>query len=255
MTSPAPSLRTIGILGVGRVGAAVARQALKAGFDVKIATAKPAEEIALLADIVIPGARPVDATEAVSADLVVIAVPLHKFRTLDPQLLHGKTAIDVMNYWAPIDGKITEFESDPRTTSEIIQEFLEGATLVKSLNHIGYHELEEDDLPPGSTDRRALALAGTTTRRSSWSPRSWTASDTTRSTLVPSALDGHFSRAPRFSTALTPPRNCGASSPRLPSPPTPNNYSYSSHPTTGDHHGNRRIYLRRHAIRCERRAD
>lgn len=152
--------RTIGVLGAGRVGTAVARQALAAGFEVKIATTKPAAEIELIVEIVTPGAQAVDAAEAAAADLVILAVPLHKYRTLDAGLLAGKTVIDVMNYWAPTDGEIDDFEYDPRTSSEIIQEFLVGARLVKSLNHIGYHELEEDGQPAGAEDRRALALAG-----------------------------------------------------------------------------------------------
>jgi 8-hydroxy-5-deazaflavin:NADPH oxidoreductase len=161
MTIPSsPVLRTVGILGAGRVGTAVARQALAAGFEVKIATAKPAEQITMIVEIVTPGATAVEAAEAASADLVVVAVPLHRYRTLDPALLTGKTVIDAMNYWAPTDGEIDDFEGDPRTSSEIIQDFLAGAAVVKSLNHIGYHELEEDGRPAGSPNRRALALAG-----------------------------------------------------------------------------------------------
>lgn len=160
MNSSAPDLNTIGILGAGRVGTAVARQAVKAGFDVKVATAKPADEIAMIVDIVTPGAVAVEAAEAAASDLVVTAVPLHKYRTLDPSMLAGKTVIDVMNYWSPIDGEIEDFEQDSRTSSEIIQEFLGQSQVVKSLNHIGYHELEEDDQAPGSSDRRALAIAG-----------------------------------------------------------------------------------------------
>jgi 8-hydroxy-5-deazaflavin:NADPH oxidoreductase len=155
-----PELPVIGILGAGRVGTAVARQALKAGYEVRIATAKPAEQIAMIVEIVTPGAQAVEAAEAASADLVVVAVPLHKYRTLDPGLLVGKTVIDAMNYWAPTDGEIDDFEGDPRTSSEIIQNFLAGAAVVKSLNHIGYHELEEDGQPADTPARRALALAG-----------------------------------------------------------------------------------------------
>ena len=160
MNTAATGPRSVGILGAGRVGTAVARQSLKAGYPVVIATTKPVEEIAMLVDIVTPGARPVEAAEAVTADLVVIAVPLHKYRSLNPRLLAGKTVIDVMNYWAPVDGQIDEFENDPRTSSEIIQAFLPEAHLVKSLNHIGYHELEEDGKQAGAVGRRALALAG-----------------------------------------------------------------------------------------------
>lgn len=159
MISSSSNLETIGILGAGRVGTALARQAIKAGYAVKIATAKPAEEISMIVEIVTPGAIAVETAEAARADLVVIAVPLHKYRTLDPELLAGKTVIDVMNYWAPIDGEIEDFERDSRTSSEVIQAFLSESTLVKSLNHIGYHEMEEDDQAPGTPDRRALAIA------------------------------------------------------------------------------------------------
>jgi predicted dinucleotide-binding enzyme len=152
--------RTIGILGAGRVGTAVARQALKAGYDVRIATAKPADEIALLVQIITPGAVAVTAAEAAGADIVVVAVPLHKYRSLDSELLAGRTVIDAMNYWAPVDGEIDDFENDERTSSEIVQDYLSGSDVVKTLNHIGYHDLEEDGREPGSEDRRALALAG-----------------------------------------------------------------------------------------------
>jgi hypothetical protein len=152
--------RTIGILGAGRVGTAVGRQALQAGYEVMVATSKPADDIALMVQIMTPGAVAVTAAEAAEADIVVIAVPLHKYRTLDPALLAGKTVIEAMNYWAPVDGEIDDFENDDRTSSEIVQTYLPGSKLVKTLNHIGYHDLEVDGQEPGSEGRRALALAG-----------------------------------------------------------------------------------------------
>lgn len=155
----ASNVETIGILGAGRVGTAVARQAMKAGYAVKIATAKPVEEIRLIAEIIVPGAQAATAAEAAESDIVVIAIPLHKYRTLDPQMLAGKTVIDVMNYWAPIDGELDDFENDPRTSSEVIADFLSKSKLVKSLNHIGYRDMEVDDRPAGAPDRRALAIA------------------------------------------------------------------------------------------------
>lgn len=159
MRSSTPAPRSVGVLGAGRVGAAVARQAVRAGFDVRVATAKPAAEIAMLVEIVVPGAHAVEAAEAADADLVVAAVPLHKYRTLRPDLLAGRTVIDVMNYWAPIDGVIDEFNRDDVTSSEVIQEHLAGARLVKTLNHIGYHDIDDAGRATGSPDRRALAYA------------------------------------------------------------------------------------------------
>jgi predicted dinucleotide-binding enzyme len=138
----------------------VARQALKAGYDVRIATARPADDIALLVQIITPGAVAVTAAEAAAADIVVVAVPLHKYRSLDPALLAGRTVIDAMNYWAPVDGVIEDFETDGRTSSEIVQAYLPGSAVVKTLNHIGYRDLEEDGTEPGSDRRRALVLVG-----------------------------------------------------------------------------------------------
>lgn len=154
-----PPLNTIGTLGAGRVGTAVARQALKAGYAVQIATAKPADEISLIVEIVTPGAQAVEAESAAAQDLVILAVPLHKYHTVDPAMLAGRTVIDVMNYWAPVDGEIADFEQGSLTSSEVIQQYLSESKVVKSLNHIGYHELESDDQPAGTSGRRALALA------------------------------------------------------------------------------------------------
>jgi predicted dinucleotide-binding enzyme len=152
---------TIGILGAGRVGSAIARTALKAGYAVHIAGSGPAADIQLIVDIVTPGAVPMTSAEvAASSDLVVLAVPMHKFRSVDPATLAGKLVLDTMNYWQPIDGQLDEFAGDPRGSSEVVAEYFAGARLVKTLNHIGYHDLETDARPAGATDRHALAIAG-----------------------------------------------------------------------------------------------
>jgi len=156
---PTNAIKTIGILGAGKVGTAIARQAIKSGYDVLLATAKPSAEISLIVEMTAPGAKAVSAEAAArGGDIVVLALPLNKYQTLDPALFEDKIVIDVMNYWAPTDGTLAEFEGE-RSSSEILQGYLAGARLVRTLNHIGYHELEEDGLPAGHPDRRALAIA------------------------------------------------------------------------------------------------
>ena len=153
-------VRTIGILGAGRVGTAIARQALRVGYDVRIAASGPASEIELLVDIITPGAIASDAVSvAEDSDLVILAIPLGKYRSLPVAALAGKTIVDVMNYWYPVDGHLPEFEDGERTSSEVIQDLLPSSHVVKTLNHIGYHELEEDHRPAGSPDRSALVVA------------------------------------------------------------------------------------------------
>ncbi|MDB5529849.1 MAG: hypothetical protein JWR51_2952 [Devosia sp.] len=154
------AVRTIGILGAGRVGTALARQALKAGYEVLIASTRPQAESALIVELLAPGARQVG-TEAAArdSDIVVLALPLGKYRSLRPETLAGKIVIDAMNYWPPIDGILPEFDRGS-SSSEVVRRFLPQARLVRTLNHIGYHELEEQGRPPGHPERQALALAG-----------------------------------------------------------------------------------------------
>lgn len=156
----ASPIRTIGVLGVGRVGTAVARQAMNAGYTVLVAGSGSPEEIGLIVRFTMPGATAMTSRDlAELADLVILAVPLHKYSTLPTNALAGKIVIDAMNYWEPVDGTLQEIEDTGLTSSEFIQSFLPQARLAKSLNHIGYHDLEAHAMPPGSPERRALAVA------------------------------------------------------------------------------------------------
>jgi len=154
-------LPRIAVLGAGHVGPVIARVAIEAGYQVSIAASGDPEEIELIVQVLAPGAEPRWAAEAVEeADLVVLAIPLHKFTTLDPSLLDGKLVVDTMNYWPPVDGIQEMFEDRRYGSSEIVQRRLVRSTVVKTLNHIGYHELEDERRPRGSPERRALGVVG-----------------------------------------------------------------------------------------------
>ena len=110
----------------------------------------------------IPGAEPLWTVDAIGkADIVVLAMPLHRFLRMDPNALSEKLVIDAMNYWPPTDGRLPPpFGDKGIGTSEVIAGRLQDATVVKTLNHVGYHELETYARPSGSVDRRALGVAG-----------------------------------------------------------------------------------------------
>jgi predicted dinucleotide-binding enzyme len=151
----------IAVLGAGHVGPVIARMAVAAGFKLSISASGNPEKIALMTQILVPGAEPRWAADAVAdADIVVLSIPLHRFANLDPGLVAGKLVVDAMNYWPPANGHLEMFEDRRFTSSEIVQRRLARSTVVKTLNHIGYHEMEEDRRPAGSPDRRALGVAG-----------------------------------------------------------------------------------------------
>jgi predicted dinucleotide-binding enzyme len=151
----------LGIVGAGKLGTAVARAAVAAGYDVAVSGSGPAEDIALTVEVLAPGTRAATTGEVVRhADIIILAVPMHRFRELPPDPFAGKVLVDAMNYWQPVDGDDPELAGAPQGTSVVVQHHFATARVVKSLNQLGYHELDEHRREPWDPDRIAVAAAG-----------------------------------------------------------------------------------------------
>ncbi|MFD4636805.1 NADPH-dependent F420 reductase [Lentzea sp. NPDC058436] len=136
----------IAVLGAGHVGPVIARLALAAGYEVTIAGSGDPSRIEMITEFLAPGAVALSAADAVAdAEVVVLAIPWHRFPTLEPGMFAGKVVVDSMNHWPPAEA--------PLGTSEEVAARLAGAHVVKTLNHVAYQDMEP-------ADGRAVGLAG-----------------------------------------------------------------------------------------------
>lgn len=157
----ATPVRTVGIIGAGKVGTVLARRAVEAGYKVLIAGSGEPSAIELIISVLAPGARAVTTEDAArGADAIILALPLGCFRKLAPLAFEGKLVLDAMNYWLETDGPSEEFGGPDASTSELVQRHFADADVVKAFNHMGYHDLDEKGRPAGHPERLAIAVAG-----------------------------------------------------------------------------------------------
>ena len=154
-------MTTVGIIGAGNIGSALARGFAARGYQVVISNSRGPETLTELVDDLGDGARAATATEAAEAgDFVVVTVPLKAYQDVPVEPLAGKIVLDTNNYYWERDGRIADLEDKRTTTSQMLQEHLPQSRIAKAFNHIMAADILADGTPAGTPDRRALATAG-----------------------------------------------------------------------------------------------
>jgi predicted dinucleotide-binding enzyme len=152
---------TIGFIGAGHIGSQVARLASSSGYPVVISNSRGPDTLAGLVTELGPNARAATVEDAATAgEIVVVSIPLKNYRDVPVAPLAGKIVIDTNNYYPQRDGHIPELDDESTTTAELLQAHLPSSKVVKAFNHIYAAELTTHGQPAGSTNRRALVIAG-----------------------------------------------------------------------------------------------
>jgi predicted dinucleotide-binding enzyme len=142
---------SVGIIGAGRLGQAMARTALRAGARVVIANSRGRESLTSVVSALGDGLSAGSVEEAVTADIVVIAVPWDRV----PEAVHGlewngRIVVDATNDWAADD-------LNGRTSSELVADLVGGARVVKAANTLGAEVLGSD--PQEAGGRRVIFIS------------------------------------------------------------------------------------------------
>ena len=148
--------KTIGIIGAGNIGKAVAKHLLKSGYSVIISNSKSPESLEATIALLGSGAKAVTTAEAAGADIVLLALPWSQVKTLT-QITDWKDriVIDATNHFTP-DFQVEDLGG--RASSEVVQDYLPGARLVKAFNTLYFKILEAN--PVVENGHRVLFVSG-----------------------------------------------------------------------------------------------
>jgi predicted dinucleotide-binding enzyme len=143
---------SVGIIGAGRLGQAMARTALRAGRRVVIANSRGPESLASVVSELGDGVSAGTAEQASAVRIVVIAVPWDRVPDAVQGIdWNGQIVIDATNDWGADD-------LNGRTSSELVAELVAGARVVKAANTLGAEVLASD--PQEAGGRRVIFISG-----------------------------------------------------------------------------------------------
>lgn len=149
---------TIGIIGAGAIGSALARALARHNIPAMIANSRGPQTLAALVEETGPALTAVTREQAAQADIVFLAVNWsalpQALADLPPWqnriVIDANNAIEAPSFRAvPLGG---------RTSSEVVAERLPGARLVKAFNHLSAPLLSEP--PESHGGQRVLFYAG-----------------------------------------------------------------------------------------------
>jgi predicted dinucleotide-binding enzyme len=146
------NVKSIGIIGAGRIGQAMAQTALRAGRQVVIANSRGPQSLSSLVQELGEGVSAGTVEDAAAADVVVLAVMWSDVpQTVAGLRWVGRIVIDPTNDFDPSD-------LDGRTSSEVVADLVAPARVVKGANTFAAAVLGSD--PHEAGGQRVIFLSG-----------------------------------------------------------------------------------------------
>jgi 8-hydroxy-5-deazaflavin:NADPH oxidoreductase len=150
-------IETIGVIGAGHAGQAVARTARRAGRQVVIANSRGPESLEPVVAALGDGVSAGTVADAAGRAMVVLAVPWANVPTaVDGLAWGGEIVVDATN--ALLFPQLEPAPLDGRTSSEIVAELTPGARLVKAGSTLSADVLAAD--PRADGGRRVMFVSG-----------------------------------------------------------------------------------------------
>ena len=147
-----PDIKSVGIIGAGRLGQAVAQVARRAGRQVVISNSRGPQSLTSVVDALGDGVSAGTVKDAAAADIVVIAVLWPDVPEAVKGLeWEGRIVIDPTNDFDPGD-------LDGRTSSEVVVDLVAPARVVKAANTLAAAVLGSD--PHEAGGERVLFVSG-----------------------------------------------------------------------------------------------
>jgi len=148
----AADIKSVGIIGAGRLGQAMAQTALRAGRPVVIANSRGPESLTSVVEALGDGVSAGTVKEAAAADIVVLATMWQDVSHAGEGLeWDGRIVIDPTNDFDPSD-------LDGRTSSEVVAELVAPARVVKAANTLVAAVLGSE--PDEAGGQRVIFLSG-----------------------------------------------------------------------------------------------
>jgi predicted dinucleotide-binding enzyme len=149
---------TIGIIGAGNIGLAVAKTLARAGIGATIANSRGPDSLKEFLEHLGPTIKAGTREEAATADIVFIAVNWSKLPAALAGLpaWGGRIVIDANN---PVEAPLFKpVNLQGRVSSQVVADLVSGARVVKAFNHLRAEVLASD--PRADGGRRVLFYSG-----------------------------------------------------------------------------------------------